>query len=104
MQSTREAAYEGTASHYVTVTSQNQPRLSLDDGDVGARERRRQQRRAKRLAGVKSRLMQVSSEPDMIDQYSRVLFPLIFVVFNILYWIIYQYISTSTLEEMYEKK
>ena len=97
-----DADFEAAASHYVRVTSQSQPRLSLEEAEVSLRERRRQQRRARRLGGGKPRFL--STEPDAIDQSSRVLFPLLFTIFNILYWIIYQSVSSSTLEELYAEK
>ena len=37
--------------------------------------------------------------PSIIDRYSRVMFPLSFLVFNVLYWLIYLYISNSERKE-----
>ncbi|XP_064637791.1 gamma-aminobutyric acid receptor subunit beta-like isoform X2 [Lineus longissimus] len=37
-----------------------------------------------------------SVRPSTIDKYSRIFFPLVFICFNIMYWVTYLYISVAT--------
>lgn len=45
-----------------------------------------------------SKMMGVS--PSDIDKYSRVVFPVCFICFNLMYWIIYTHISESTVSDL----
>ena len=74
------------SEEHVTVSS-CAPRLSLDD----AHNIRRQRHFLSRLLCC----FDVTIQPDTIDSYSRVLFPVIFTVFNVVYWITYQNISQN---------
>ena len=38
--------------------------------------------------------------PSDIDKYSRVVFPVCFVCFNLMYWVIYLHISSQMIEDL----
>lgn len=38
--------------------------------------------------------------PSDIDKYSRVIFPVCFICFNLMYWIIYTHISDTAVEDL----
>ena len=74
-----------SSGNYVAVTP-CRPRLSLDDanGDLDGG-----------LGGFNCNpLADCCTKPSTIDKYSRVFFPLSFVCFNILYWVIYLNVSS----------
>ena len=76
------------ADEHVTVSPPRAPRLSLDEAQNSGR---------RAGSGVCSTLCgwcDVSVHPDTIDLYSRVLFPVIFLLFNVIYWMVYKYISS----------
>ena len=83
-----------SSGEYVTVTACH-PRLSLDD----TVNRRRPCRKSPFRIFEKC----TKCSPDTIDGYARILFPLAFVVFNVLYWGIYLQISKSQLLPLRDK-
>ena len=78
-----------SADDRITV-SPCHPRLSLDASENNNRKSRKLFNFSK---------YSCCAEPDSIDAYSRVLFPLTFLVFNVLYWSIYQTISNNEARE-----
>lgn len=54
------------------------------------------------LPGVKNQNTLFGVCPSDIDKYSRVVFPVCFLCFNLMYWIIYMHISEFLTEELDE--
>jgi pyruvate carboxylase len=52
------------------------------------------------LAQKKNLHKMMGISPSDIDVYSRILFPLSFFTFNLMYWIIYLYISDEIAEDL----
>jgi hypothetical protein len=44
--------------------------------------------------------IQVTRDPSRIDKYSRFLFPMVYSIFNLLYWTIYLNISSETIKDL----
>ena len=71
----------------VKVSQQHVPCPSLDEAQNCGR------RAGSGVCSALCSLCDVSVHPDTIDLYSRVLFPVIFLLFNVVYWMVYKYIS-----------